>query len=116
MPPKTIKASRATVAPPAVKPIVVEQVPENSKPEPEPEPLATTGPFRGLQLSHLPPPSVAAQVETWLAQMTEQEFRLQQLAAAFLKTSYFPEKTHGFKKWLSQQPQAAQNPASSKSK
>lgn len=50
--------------------------------------------------AHPPPPTLAVKVEQWLSQLSEQELTLQLHAANFLGTSYFLEKTHGFKKWL----------------
>lgn len=61
--------------------------------------VATLPPFRGLPLTHPPPPHIATKVEEWLSTLSEQDLALQHHAALFLGTSYFPEKTHGFKKW-----------------
>lgn len=68
-------------------------------PVPTPAPAPPAPAFRGLEFAHPPPAHLTAQVEAWLAELNPKDLELQRLAASFLKTSYFPEKTHGFKKW-----------------
>lgn len=84
MPPKIIKKAAVTSAP---------------APAPAP-PVSVHASYCGLSLAHPPPPSAAPLVEEWLAQLSGRDLELQRHAASFLKTSYFIEKTHGFKKWL----------------
>jgi hypothetical protein len=47
--------------------------------------------------------SIDALVKRWLASLSPKERELQELAAKVLETSYFPEKTHGFRKWFDAQ-------------
>jgi len=47
--------------------------------------------------------SIDALVKRWLASLSPKERDLQELAAKVLETSYFPEKTHGFRTWLAEQ-------------
>lgn len=51
--------------------------------------------------------SIDALVKRWLASLSPKERELQELAANLLETSYFPEKTHGFRKWFAAQNAAA---------
>ena len=42
-------------------------------------------------------------VKRWMESLTPKERELQLLAAQLLETSYFPEKTHGFRTWFAEQ-------------
>jgi hypothetical protein len=95
MPPKTVKSAK--------QPVPVSAVPAHTNKSTLPAP-APAAPFCGLQLTHQPPPALAAQVQTWLSQLSPRDLELQRHAAAYLKSSYFPEKTHGFKKWFAALP------------
>ncbi len=51
------------------------------------------------QRKELPPHPVAAEAEPYVAAMTKEERELHELAIQMLGSSYFVERTHGFRKW-----------------
>jgi hypothetical protein len=47
----------------------------------------------------LPPHEITAEGKKYLASLTPQQLELHQLAIEKLGSSYFVERTHGFRKW-----------------
>lgn len=47
----------------------------------------------------LPPHSVSKEGEVYLATRTVEQLELHELAVKMLGSSYFVERTHGFRKW-----------------
>lgn len=66
----------------------------------------TLGPCRQMLPAHTPP----ADAEAFLASLPEAERKLHEFAAteAGLGTSYFMEKSHGYKAWKAAQKQKAE--------
>ncbi len=51
------------------------------------------------QRQELPPHPVAKEAEAYVAAMTKEERELHELAVKMLGSSYFVERTHGYRKW-----------------
>lgn len=54
----------------------------------------------------LPPHKLTAEAKKYLASLDEQGRKLHEMAVEKLGSSYFVEKTHGFRKWVTTQGQA----------
>lgn len=72
--------------------------PESSSSPESQDPFA---PFSGHSIPH----DQESLVAKWLSSLTPAQRQLQSLASEMFRTSYFPEKTHGFRKWLASQKQ-----------
>jgi len=55
------------------------------------------------QRQELPPHPVAAEAVPYVETMTKEERELHDLAVKMLGSSYFVERTHGFRKWKAAQ-------------
>jgi hypothetical protein len=52
------------------------------------------------QYTPLPPHPVSKEGEAYLATLTAEQLELHELAVKMLGSSYFVERTHGFRKWV----------------
>jgi hypothetical protein len=55
------------------------------------------------QRKELPPHPVVAKAAAYVAAMTPKQRELHELATQMLGSSYFVDRTHGFRKWLAAQ-------------
>ena len=56
-------------------------------------------------MSSLPPHKLNTEEEQYVAQLSERDRRLHELAIQKLESSYFVKRTHGFKAWKAKQTQ-----------
>lgn len=61
----------------------------------------------------LPPHPITEKGRVYLASLDEKGRKLHEMAVEKLGSSYFVEKTHGFRKWAATNAVAAANPAPS---
>ena len=69
--------------------------------------MSETGSTASTSRQELPPHPVGSAGETYLATLGPQGRELHELATTMLGSSYFVERTHGFRKWQAKAAAAA---------